>query len=331
MSIVVVAIHSGLGGFWRVSWIYPWARIAVPVFFIVSGYLFFRKYSAGDDEQKRARLKRFVKRNLQLYAFWLVVLLLPTLEIRNYFADGLLSGLFYLVRGLLFGGTFVASWYLMATVIAVWVITLLMRRLSNHAMLALFAACYVFACLTSNYWYLISGNAAVAQLMKTATYLFSAPYNNFVVALLWVFVGKMVADQEGRIRALYEQRRGRTMAWAALVLGCGLLLGEYILIRVNGWSYTNDCYFTLPLPAIALFVIVLNTEMHSRFASRFRAASTVTYCLHGTLIRYLPYVLTAVGMASSGLVTFIVTLPVCWLATLMVLKLENEQILKYAH
>ena len=94
LSILIVVIHispiESLNPVLR-----PFLRTAVPLFFLISAYLFFKKYGEAETiEKKIARIERYVKRNLQLYFFWLIVLLIPTLSYRQWFSDGLLSGLF---------------------------------------------------------------------------------------------------------------------------------------------------------------------------------------------------------------------------------------------
>lgn len=67
MAVMVVGIHT-LGRYG----IYPLFRIAVPLFFMISSYLFF------SNTEKRGNLrylKNFCIRNLKLYIFWFVVLM----------------------------------------------------------------------------------------------------------------------------------------------------------------------------------------------------------------------------------------------------------------
>lgn len=83
LSILIVVIHispiESLNPILR-----PFLRTAVPLFFLISAYLFFKKYGEAETiEKKIARIERYVKRNLQLYFFWLIVLLIPTLSYKR--------------------------------------------------------------------------------------------------------------------------------------------------------------------------------------------------------------------------------------------------------
>jgi len=139
LSLMVVAIHS-VG----TPLIYPWVRTAVPLFFILSSYFFFRSIDGKDYSDQKKSLVSFVKRNLRLYMFWFICLFPITLEKRQYFSDGYITGLKTILKFGLFNSTFVASWFIMALVLATIIIFLLSYVLPERfiIILSLFANCY---------------------------------------------------------------------------------------------------------------------------------------------------------------------------------------------
>ena len=109
LAIMVVGIHT-LGKYG----IYPLFRIAVPLFFMISSYLFF------SNPEKRGNigfLKKFCIRNLKLYCFWFIVLMPVFLPLGGYLTGNLLFNVFKLIIKVFFGSTFTASWYISALVI----------------------------------------------------------------------------------------------------------------------------------------------------------------------------------------------------------------------
>ena len=66
LSVMVVAIHTSF----YPEYLYPWLRLAVPLFFVISGYLFFTKSGGG-----KLNLYKFVNRVIVLYIFWTIALL----------------------------------------------------------------------------------------------------------------------------------------------------------------------------------------------------------------------------------------------------------------
>lgn len=328
LSMVIVAIHSSLLGPWRTSPIYPWARIAVPVFFIISAYFFFSKYQEGDVQYKHERLRRFVRRNLTLYVAWLVILLIPTVMSKGYLSRGAF-GLLVFVRDFFFGSTFPASWFITATVFAVVLVVLADRYLSNKTILAITFVAYLVACGTSSYWYLVIANPGTKMIFTTIRALMPYPYCSFIVALFWVQLGKCLA--EGEFKKLSPGNR-KNAGWL-LATGCGLLLAEYWLVRWFGWARANDCYLFLALPAIALFCLARDSAITLPNAPWCRAASTVTYCLHLTLLNAIGGLASQYSAFAMPSVKMIVVLGICWLTTSALMGLDRLGVpfSKYLH
>ena len=334
LSIAIVSIHSGLGGGWQDSPIYPWARIAVPFFFITTAFLFFRKYVIADEEHQKLRINKFIKRNIQLYAFWLIALLIPTLVLREYFKQSVLLGLITIVRDFLFGSTFIASWYIMASIIAVCLISICMKKVPNYVILIAASICYIIACLSSNYGHLIMRLDSLASALSVVFKLFGKPYNNFIVALLWITIGKVVAEHETEIYSQYKTCRGRLLVLIALIIGCIMLFAEQELIRIYDFALANDCYIMLSVPTTALFIVVINTDLHLKHAAALRAASTITYCLHGTFIKSVSFVFISIGINLQSFFVLITTLIVCYMTTIVILRMESRpqlRVLLFSH
>lgn len=140
LSLLVITIHIPLLS----DYLNPIARIAVPLFFMMSSYFFFGKINAAPKQERSNALKQFLLRNIKLYVFWFIVLLPITLYLRNYFADGFLTGLLRFLQDLLFYSTFRASWYITALCISVTIICFLSNKISNRVLLAISFVFFIF-------------------------------------------------------------------------------------------------------------------------------------------------------------------------------------------
>lgn len=323
LSILIVVIHispiESLNPILR-----PFLRTAVPLFFLISAYLFFKKYGEAETvEKKIARIERYVKRNLQLYFFWLIVLLIPTLSYRQWFSDGFLSGLFRALYSFLFGSTFIASWYIMASIIATLIIVVASRYLGNKTILLLSAIPYLACCAMSNY----GASPLVAPHYDALCYAFgSNDYNSFWVAIFWIAAGKCIADNELRL-----SKASTSSLLAIMLVGLGAIYTEQFFILANQWSYADDCYLGLAVFCIPAFVLSLRVNVSCKYAAFLRNASIVTYCLHDNLnyaiMRFTPF-------SPTPLETFFIVLVASWLLTALIMKMEkNEHLswLKYSH
>ena len=316
LSIVIVAIHTQFLG----ELCFPFARIAVPIFFMISAYLFFSK----NQTYSGFALSHFCKRNLQLYLFWFVVLLPVTVYARKYFFSGFFSGLMALLRDFLFGSTFAASWYIMAQVIAIVLLALASRRIRNSILMVI-SGLYAICLLSSNYYGLIVGT--FVQRVLDTLFLVIFPPNSFPVALFWCAIGKVIADKG--IEATITRRVIAGTVFAISI--AGLYLEHFCIKRWIGNIKANDVYLCLIPACISAFVLILHCPYHIRWALTLRRISTIVYCVHCSIAWVISNLLERVMVDSYGIACFFVTLAISWGVSCIILLLHKKIIiLRYA-
>lgn len=323
LSIMVVAIHTEFLGQWR----FPITRIAVPIFFLISSYFYFHK----NRTYSRETLRHFCKRNLQLYLFWFVVLLPVTIYARRYFFSGFLRGCWQLIRDLLLGSTFAASWYIMAQLIAIAILALSATRIRNSVLLTLSAFLYVICLLSSSYYGLIVDT----PLQKIFDSLFAVvfPPNSCVVAFFWCSIGKAIADKNenlDRDKGLLVKKKIVFAIVCAASVVCLVL--EHLCIRFwIGNSKANDLYIFLIPVCVSAFYLLLHCTCHIKSASKLRKISTIVYCVHCSIAWIVSRFLGLFVKDIYGILCFFLTLALSWLVALVILLLNKKiGILRYA-
>lgn len=291
MSYFVVAIHAEV----LPDALYPWLRTAVPMFFVISSFLLF---SAMQREEVQGKvLLRFVKRNLQLYLTWFVLLLPFTiLERRIWFADGVLIGVLRFVRGFVFGSTFRASWFIMANILAVCTIFFLLRRIKPVALGIGAVLLYLVCCLTTSYEGLVIGTPC-AVICQISGIIFGGIESSFVSALVWVLLGKQFA--EGKIQL------SRATSAAGVVLSCGVLLVEHrFVVQKLGAAQSVSCYVAL-VPTILFLFSLLQSFKTVRVpkAKVMRQLSTLIYVSHCAVLDCVSVLCKKlIGTNNSGII-----------------------------
>ena len=158
MAVMVVGIHT-LGRYG----IYPLFRIAVPLFFMISSYLFSNTEKRGNLRY----LKNFCIRNLKLYIFWFVVLMPVFLPMGGYLTGNLLFNVFKLIIKVFFGSTFAASWYISALVLGMCFVFICDKVGINYRIvLGLTFGIYVICCLNSNYRNLMADDSIIVMINR---------------------------------------------------------------------------------------------------------------------------------------------------------------------
>ena len=324
MALMVVAIHSSL--FPMV--LYPWLRLAVPMFFIISSYFFFGSLCKLEtDKDKNRRWWKYVKRNLILYGFWFVLLLPYTLYVQRYFDSGVLRGTFNFIKSLLFGDTFPASWFIQASIVSVTVIFFASKKIKDRYLFALSFLVYCFAVLRSSYWSVVEDVTLINMAYKVYHFAFSAPMFNASSAFIWIVIGKLFAEKKIRINKIF--------AIVGILLSSVLLYGEWLFVRALNGSFNNDCYlFLIPTAFFAFQLISLIRVSPNAITVFLGKSSTLIYTTHIPTIAVISLLLQRFLSITDNLLVFVLVVILCTAGSYIVLKLEKLQAfrwLKYSH
>lgn len=191
LSLLICILHTicERGG---VNWLIPITRCAVPIFFTISGYLFFSKY-CKNPSIKRTYIP-FCKRNVVLYMIWLIILL-PITDTSAWFRGGLIKGIILFPFRLVIGNTFDASWFLSALVVGTGVIILIDRVMNTKMQILLSGIIYLVCVLTCNYRLLFPEDSLFIRLF---VYMYPGTMaRSFPVALLPIALGKYISENGG--------------------------------------------------------------------------------------------------------------------------------------
>lgn len=114
----------------------PILSIAVPIFFVLSSVLIFKKLT----NMKAGRvtpLIRYCKRLSILYFCWLIIDIWFVLCKRPYISDGFPIGCFEFLKDLFLGSTFPGSWFLSALLVSVVLVYIGCRTIGKYAILGI--------------------------------------------------------------------------------------------------------------------------------------------------------------------------------------------------
>lgn len=332
LAVMITAIHLLILSPWQLRVLIPPLRVAVPLFFMISAYLFFAKQRLLPAAARWPALKAFVARNYKLYAFWFLVLFIPTLNARHYFDRGFWPGVAQIIGGMTLGSTFTASWFLSALALGTAVVWGLSRVMRQRWVLLLTLAAYLYCVLLTNYGGLTWVQTLVPHIPYRAPIFFAAP-NSILAGLFWIALGKFFADHRGTCYT------GRWQSQLGLVaVGYVLLALEQLLIVWRNSSVAADCYASLVILVPLLFGLILHIPLHLPHARFLRAFSTVTYCLHATLRRSIVAHTLSAGVVLNtfkrSILLWLLILLMSATLTAVILRLQQRRgwgWLRYAH
>ena len=320
LAMFIVAMHSGL--FPR--WLLPVSRLAVPLFFMMTSYFFHLKLKeAVDKNARRQVLVKYVKRNIQLYLFW-SVLLLPCVALCNYywFQNSLVYGLINVLKSFFVTGFFPASWFVLASVYAVVMVFVLSKRLKNGWIFVIALLAYSLALFDSNYGGLLSEETRNRLNVLDIRHSLNLP-----AAMVWIIIGKILAEKPIVLSTNY--------LYPLIVLAAILYFTEFFIIEHFGWSIHTDCFLmSIPLCILIFVAIGQSTDIKCKHALWLLKSSIIIYCVHQTFIRMLGFVSSYFGLALPKLVIYMTTLIVCIGTASLILYLSEKReikVLRYAY
>ena len=324
LSLLVLAIHSVL----YPLILYPWLRIAVPIFFIMSSYFVFLRINEVPVEKHKVIIKKFVIRNLLLYLCWCVILLPITLYVRKdtWFAGGFFENTAKILQSLLFGSTFVASWFIIATIIGVIIVYMLSKIIKhNFILFFIFLSIFCIVTLTSSYSFVIDETIWEIAIDKYIS-VFGGIVCSFPAAVFWVFIGKLFAEQKIKIKSL-------TLLIFLIICSSILLFLEWKLVMSLDGSYNNDSYFMLAPLGVLLFAAIQKINpFFWKYSVLLKRASTIIYVTHGSILPIVGKLLVMFFHVRIPALSFIFTALCCitiyLLIEIIIMKVKNHCISK---
>ena len=312
LACFVLAIHAGLTfriGCFDLVW--PWVRLAVPLLFVISSYIFFSRLQGAQD--KICVLKGLVSRTVILYSFWLFMLLPITLYVRrgNWFGHGIWINLLNFLKSLFLGSTFISSWFLTALLIAIIIVFIMSQGCSNWLIILMSSIPFVWAVLTSSY-----------DVQEFS--LGIVPYNSFPVAIIWVAIGKWFSENHDFFKI---------PTWCVnvcLILSL-ILLGIEWSWRSNAIGlYKCDCYFSLIPASVFAFALIKNIKVKCNFEKHLRSLSIIIFVMHGSVLVFVPVRI----FGEFQIFRFLIAFAVCFFSYLFIIKLKSKKYfgwLKYSY
>lgn len=326
LSAFVVAIHAQLFH----EYIYPFVRLAVPMFFILSGYFAFANLDPIQDKlEKKRKMLCITQRFLKLYLFWFILLLPYTLYLRKYFDEGFFHGMLIMIQNFFLGSTFRGSWYIMATILGIIIIYGLSGRMSNASLLLVTVPIYLYATVFTEFSAEIQSVPALRTISNGYERIFGTPCFTFLIALLYIALGKIIADCPP------EKRKCSKYTVLFVVCLLGLLL-EYGLRRRNAaFPFDCDCLIMLAPTAFFFVMSIFNVQIAVKNAKVMRKLSTVIYCSHMVMLAVVSKALQIAHISDSvNILKYLLTLAVTACLGLVILKLEKVRglrFLRYSH
>lgn len=268
------------------------ARLAVPFFFVASGFLFFRKIDITrewNDYENLKALRHYIGRLLKIYIIWTILYLPFTyMVMRN--GDGFTTeSILRYVRDFFFNGSFYHLWFLPALMFAVPFVYLLIHKLSLKKAIYVGIVLYIVGMSINLYPQLLDKVPYLNTIIKGYLAIFSTARNGFFFGTVFVALGAFFAK-----RALYLKNYQVALGF---LISLVLLFVECFLLRANGFMKDLSSMYITLLPCL-FFMFLLLLRIHlkeSRTYKTMRILSLLIYVSHLVFVNCIIWGLPAMN------------------------------------
>lgn len=241
-------------------------RIAVPFFFMVSGFFLY-----ADNRRMKNKVNRFARKTANLYGI-AILLYLPINIYNGYFKTKPL--LANILQDILFDGTIYHLWYLPAAIIGAYITLLLFYTGKDKLALFFSFALYLIGLFGDSYYGISARFGPLKNFYDFIFRCFDYTRNGIFFAPIFLLIGGLIARNKNRY-SLYFLVNGLIISFC-LMLTEGVILNFFSLQR-------HDSMYLMLLPCMfILFEIILHCNKKPK--PMFRTISTIVYIIHPFII-----------------------------------------------
>lgn len=269
-AILVIAIHTSplasynaTGDFILTRVI---ARVAVPFFFMTTGYFTLSRYHYDNK-----KLFAFLKKTSIIYAAAIVVYL-PLNIYNGYFNQH--SLLPNILKDLVFDGALYHLWYLPASMLGMLIAWHLVQKFDYSKGLIVAGLLYLVGLFGDSYYGITEKLPIIKNIYDLLFELFDYTRNGIFFSPVFLMLGGLIAEKKHRMT--------QTQAISGLVGSFLLLLAEAMLLHKNGFQRHDSMYVFLLPCMVFLFHFVLHFK--GKKVRGLRIASLLIYLIHPMMI-----------------------------------------------
>ena len=241
------------------------ARVAVPFFFMVTGYFVLPKALKSTDDSLS-----YLK-HIGLIYLVSMVLYLPVGIYAGHFKG---AGIAAVLKMILFNGTFYHLWYLPALILGFAVMLLLLRFLPLPAVGTICGLLYLIGLFGDSYYGLLPEKSLISVLYQGLFHVFAYTRNGLFYTPIFLLLGYVLS----------ERRPSIALSLGALGGSFGLLLGEGILLKILETQRHDSMYLFLLPVMYFLFSALLDTCTEERPKTFHKDLPLLIYLLHPLFI-----------------------------------------------
>ena len=291
-------------------------RLAVPYFFVTSGFFLRRKYRQVENQEYRGVLFGYVKRLLYPYVIFSVIWMI------QYWTDEMLlgHGRIGILKRIIQYAVFYpkgAIWFVQALIVSAFLTFVFVKKKNGiNLCIAVGVILYSFALLCNNYYFAAEGTMLSGIIDKYMAYCISAR-NGLFVGLIFFSIGMKCYD------ILHDRRINRLLLYILTASSFVVYVAEVFVLRRLGLNFIDDGSLYISqlflTPCLLLCSVSINIGLPDKASILLRNLSTGMYYLHRPVLWMLGFYF------GNSLVLFLITALTAFGICLLSYKIEPQK------
>ena len=246
-ALLVVCIHTyplyEVSSLLNTYWIQTVCRIAVPFFFTISGFFFFRKWSEDEDDNKLI-LINYLMRLGKIYLIWTLIYFPYVIWDYHQAGFSILNIISYL-RDFLLNGSYYHLWFLPALMLGTVIVFFVYDKKGLSFTLKLSLVLYIIGYFINVYTNLWQQIPIVSFFFAFFTKVFTTARNGIFFAPLFISMGLLLTK---------TKRLPKRTCFIGFIISFVLLVLEVTLYNVLGILRDLTSMYIALVPAVYFFV-----------------------------------------------------------------------------
>ena len=316
-ATMVVAIHTfpfqSIAPFLDEVITFTVFRVAVPFFFMITGYFLLGRLSLNFSYNNNQRVKKYLYKIGMIYLYSILL----------YFPLSLLNGtislkmnILLLLKVFIFDGTFYHLWYFPASIIGTILVTLLLRS-TGFKLTVAFSTCLYLVGLGGDSWYGITNQ--VPLLNKLYTFIFSwSDYTRSGVFFTPMFLCLGIFAY----RVSKKLTASKILNLLFYVFIIGMTFESIFLHRFTNVKH-DSMYLLLPSCALLLFLMLLNWQPKLKVKES-ADLTLLVYILHPLVIVIVHSISKYIPILKNSLLNFLLVVVCSFILAQFLLNLKRK-------
>lgn len=282
-AFLVVAIHTsplesinGIADFILTREI---ARIAVPLFFMITGYFSLQKETIGKTIKKLVLMYLVVTicyLPIEIYSIW---------PIKGDFLTIITS----VVKAVFFDGTYYHLWYFPAIIEGLLIVWLLLKLGRKNAFI-ISLVLYIVGMLGDSYYGLVRNIPIINKIYDGIFCISDQTRNGIFFAPLFILLGYILASQQ-----ITRKRK----ACAYFIICMCFMIAEGLILHFANWQRHDTMYVWLPICMVFLFLyLTAKTGKTDRetIMDKWKQGPMLLYFVHPAMILVIRVLVKITGL-----------------------------------